>query len=114
MRVLVSGSPKRSSVRRLNWPSVSSIALRFFSLTPGGFCTYSTGSPTCRSTTPEYLLGRKPLDHIRVNNAWAAAPDFQFGVRTTNAGRSLLSQPRPYDSHEPRLGLPGTSAPVIA
>src|SRR6185295_13324673 len=67
----------------------------------------------CRSATPVYLLGRKPLDHIRVNRACAAAPLLHVGVSTTNAGRLSLSLPRPYASHEPMLGLPGTSLPVI-
>src|SRR5262245_19240540 len=67
----------------------------------------------CRKATPVYLLGKKPLDHIRVKRAWAAAPELHVGVSTTNAGRSLLSLPRPYASQEPRLGLPGTSLPVI-
>ena len=59
-------------------PSVSSMARRFASLTPGGFCTYSTGSPTLRRATPLYLPGRKPLAHMRVNSACAAAPDDQI------------------------------------
>src|SRR5215475_12145916 len=67
----------------------------------------------CRNATPVNLLGKKPLDHIRVNRACAAAPLLHVGVSTTNAGRSLFSLPRPYASQEPRLGLPGTSLPVI-
>ena len=35
------------------------------------------------------------------------------GVKTTKAGRSSLSLPKPYDTQLPRLGLPGTSLPVI-
>ena len=58
-------------------------------------------------------VGKKPLLHIRVNRACAAAFDFQFGVSTTNAGRSFVSAPSPYETHEPRLALPGTSLPVI-
>ena len=73
----------------------------------------STGSPDERSATPVCFVGRKPLLHMRVNSACAAAPEDHRGVRTTNDGRSLLSLPRPYESHEPRLALPGTSLPVI-
>ena len=46
------------------------------------------------------VISRKDIDslyekHILHSLAIAAAFDFQFGVRTTNAGRSLLSLPRP-------------------
>src|SRR4029434_7974670 len=74
---------------------------------------YRTGSPTLRNATPVNLDGRKPLFHMRVKRAWALAFDDHVGVSTTNAGRSLLTLPKPYESHDPMLALPGTSLPVI-
>src|SRR5438270_6708530 len=49
-------------------------------------------------------------------------PDDQFAApplmpapvdMTTNAGRSLVSAPRPYVTQEPMLGLPGCEKPVL-
>ena len=50
---------------------------------------------------------------MRVNRAWPLPLCGKRGVKTTKAGRSLLSLPRPYASQEPMLALPGTSLPVM-
>ena len=42
----------------------------------------------------------------------ASANLLQVGVKTTNAGKSLLSLPRPYVTQEPMLGRPASWKPV--
>ncbi len=52
-------------------------------------------APGAGRATPLCELGRKPLLHMRVKRAWAETLEENLGVRTTKAGRSLFSLPRP-------------------
>ena len=81
--------------------------------TPSGLRKYNTGSPLPRNATPLNRVGKNPLPHIRLYKACALLSEGNRGVKTMNAGRSLLSLPSPYASHEPKLAFPGTSEPVI-
>src|SRR5207247_604444 len=65
-----------------------------------------------RSATPWCLVGRKPVPQSREKSAWL--PDFELHREwsTTNAGRSWLGLPMPYESQAPVLGRPGNWLPV--
>ncbi len=56
---------------------------------------------------PWYTLGKNPADHRLV-----PAPPVGPETNTTYAGSSSLSEPRPYVSHEPKLGRPPRPKPV--
>ena len=76
--------------------------------TPAGEETFKIGSPWLRSRTPPYTVGRKPLDQF------ADPPLMPLPVDiTTNAGKSLVSAPSPYNTQDPRLGRPGCPNPVL-
>src|SRR5579883_1752429 len=54
------------------------------------------------------MVGRKPLDQL------AEPPLMPLPVDiTTNAGRSRVIEPSPYNTHDPRLGRPGCAKPVL-
>src|SRR5579871_2779263 len=54
------------------------------------------------------MVGKKPLDQL------AEPPLMPLPVdMTTNAGKSRVIEPRPYSTHEPRLGRPGCEKPVL-
>src|SRR5262249_3520813 len=75
---------------------------------PGGLDTLRIASPWFRRRTPVYRLGKKPLDQL------AAPPLIPDPVdMTTKAGRSLVSAPIPYVTHDPMLGRPGCEKPVL-
>src|SRR5690606_6326812 len=75
---------------------------------PSGSVIYSTGSPLERHCTPWYTEGRKPLPHTLLPASGVLPPE----VSTTKPGRLLFSEPSPYVTHEPILGLPNRGWPV--
>src|SRR3954468_17958415 len=64
------------------------------------------GSPAVRKLTPACWPGRNPLDHRRAEIACTCSVLLLFATITTNVGRLSLSEPRPYEVHEPRHGRP--------
>src|SRR5262249_20415284 len=108
MRVAISGSPSAVSRWRLSEPTRSNVSFCNGGSNPGGLDTLRIASPLFRRRTPLYRLGKKPLDQF------AAPPLIPDPVdMTTKAGRSLVSAPMPYVTHEPMLGRPGCEKPVL-
>src|SRR5688500_6758757 len=73
---------------------------------------YRTASPLPRKWTPWKRLGKKPECHCRaeIGCDWPYLPD---EVSTTKPGRSFVSAPRPYHSHDPAAGRPEIVVPVF-
>ena len=65
--------------------------------------------PLLRKGTPWYTVGRKPLPQQESPPLGPLIPE----LKTTKAGRSRDSFPRPYTTHAPMLGLPNCMLPVF-
>src|SRR5690606_11861840 len=88
---------------------IASITFFFKPLsTPFGSWMYRTGSPLDLHCTPWYTDGKNPLPQTLLPASGVLPPE----VSTTNPGRLLFSEPRPYVTHDPRLGLPSLALPV--
>ncbi len=105
----ISGSPTVSSRRRLSVPIRSSESRCKLRVDARAGCRRrGSGRPGCGTARRYKRVGRKPLDQL------AAPPLMPLPVDiTTKAGRSVVSAPRPYVTHEPRLGRPGCEKPRV-
>src|SRR5437764_9528957 len=102
MRVAIYGSPISASFISLRRRIESSESRWSRSSTPFGFDRYITGSPVLRNMTPWYIDGRNPQPQLDAPPLVPLMPV----EKTTNAGNSADSLPRPYVTHAPKLGRP--------
>src|SRR5262245_51591954 len=75
---------------------------------PLGSEMYRTGSPQLRPCTRSGPRSRKPLPQALLPALGSTPPE----TRTMKPGRSLLSLPRPYVTHDPADGRPWLGEPV--
>src|SRR5579872_4533690 len=108
MRVCVSGSPNCPSSSSFSFLSASRLRRRVSRSMPLGSLTYRIGSPDERHCTPCKTDGRKPLPQVLFPPVGSLPPL----IKTTNPGRSWLSEPSPYVIHEPIDALPNRGEPV--
>src|SRR6185369_3013124 len=107
MRERISGS-LYSSYSFLLISFIASIeALRRSRSMPSGSLINKTGSPSDRHCTPWYTDGKNPLPQTLL----PASGNFPPEVNTTKPGRFSFSVPKPYVTHEPRLGRPSRGEP---
>ena len=68
----------------------------------------NTGSPADLHCTPWYTEGRNPLPQADFPASGFLPPE----ARTINPGKFSFSDPKPYETHEPKEGRPNLAEPV--
>ena len=77
-------------------------------MTPFCGARFRIGDPSARSAVPWKFAGKNPFPQF------AAPPcGWLTSGSTTNAGRSLFSDPSPYVTHAPTAGSPAKRLPVL-
>ena len=87
----ISGSPVSANRARFRLRIASTRLACRCRLIPAGLARFRMGSPLLKKGIPWWMVGRKPLSQLETPARGPCRPDW----RTTKAGRSWDSVPRP-------------------